>query len=104
MCPSAELVQWSVSRADDEVAVALVGEVDLSNAAALGRALAEVVEMKPARIAVDLAGVSFLDSTGSGASSTLRSRPPRPGPSWWCAGPSESCCECWRSAVSTSCS
>ena len=47
-----------------EVTVALVGEVDLSNEAALGVALAEVVGMKPARITVDLAGVSYLDSSG----------------------------------------
>ena len=64
VCGSAELVQWSVSRAGDEVTVALVGEVDISNEAALGVALAEVVGMKPARIVIDLAGVSYLDSSG----------------------------------------
>ena len=52
------------TRAGDEVTVALVGEVDISNEAALGVALAEVVGMKPARIAIDLAGVSYLDSSG----------------------------------------
>jgi anti-anti-sigma factor len=64
VCGSAELVQWSVDRAGDEVAVALVGEVDLSNEAALGAALDAVVGMKPARIVIDLAGVSYLDSSG----------------------------------------
>ena len=64
MCGSAELVQWSVHRAGDEVTIALVGEVDLSNEAALGVALAAVVGRKPARIVVDLAGVSYLDSSG----------------------------------------
>jgi anti-anti-sigma factor len=64
MCGSAELVQWSVHRAGDEVTVVLVGEVDISNEAALGVALAEVVGMTPARIAIDLAGVSYLDSSG----------------------------------------
>ena len=44
------------TRTGDEVTVALVGEVDISNEAALGAALAEVVEMKPARITIDLAG------------------------------------------------
>jgi anti-sigma B factor antagonist len=61
---SAELVQWSVHRAGDEVTVALVGEVDISNETALGLALAEVVGTEPARIAIDLAGVSFLDASG----------------------------------------
>ena len=64
MCASAELVQWSVHRTGDEVTVALVGEVDFSNEAALGLALAEVVGMKPARVTIDLAGVSFLDASG----------------------------------------
>ena len=63
-CGGAELVQWSVSTAGNEVTVALVGEVDLSNAAALGVALAEVLEMKPGLIAIDLAEVSYLDSSG----------------------------------------
>ena len=64
VCGSAELVQWSVHRAGDEVTVALTGEVDISNEAALSRALAEVVGMKPERIVIDLAGVSYLDSSG----------------------------------------
>jgi anti-sigma B factor antagonist len=63
-CVGAELVQWSVSAAGDEVTIAVVGEVDLSNAASLEAALVEVLEMKPGRIAIDLAGVSYLDSTG----------------------------------------
>ena len=64
VCGSAELVQWSVHRAGDEVTVALIGEVDISNEAALSAALAEVVGMKPGRIVIDLAGVSYLDSSG----------------------------------------
>ena len=64
MCGDAELVQWSVHRAGDEVTVALTGEVDISNEAALSAALAEVVGMKPGRIVIDLAGVSYLDSSG----------------------------------------
>jgi anti-sigma B factor antagonist len=57
-------MQWSVDTEGDEVTVALVGEVDMSNEAALGAALAEVVGMTPARIVIDLAGVSYLDSSG----------------------------------------
>jgi anti-sigma B factor antagonist len=64
VCGSAELLQWSVHTAGNEVTIALVGEIDLSNDAALGVALAAVVARKPARIFADLAGVSYLDSSG----------------------------------------
>ena len=57
-------MQWSVHTSGNEVTVELLGEVDISCEAALGAALAEVVGMKPTRIAVDLAGVSYLDSSG----------------------------------------
>ena len=63
-CRCAELVRWFVHKAGDEVTVALVGEVDISNEAALGTALAEVVGMKPRRITIDLAEVSYLNSSG----------------------------------------
>jgi anti-anti-sigma factor len=53
-----------VSRAADEVTIALVGEVDISNEAAVGVGLAEILEMAPTRIAVDLAGLTYLDSSG----------------------------------------
>ena len=61
---SIELLQWAVTSADDEVSVTLTGEVDLSTGAALGDLLSGVVDAKPARVVVDLARVSFLDSTG----------------------------------------
>ena len=64
VCGNAELVHWSVHTAGDEVTISLVGEIDLSNEAALGVALAAVVDRKPARIFIDLAGVSYLDSSG----------------------------------------
>jgi anti-sigma B factor antagonist len=64
ICGDAELLQWSVHRKGTEITVALTGEVDISNEAALGVALAEVVSMNAARIAIDLAGVSYLDSSG----------------------------------------
>ena len=83
VCRSAELVQWSVHRTADEVTVALVGEVDISNEAALGRALAEVVGMEPARITIDLAGrvVPRLERVRC-LLRRLEARPPQPGPSW----------------------
>jgi anti-anti-sigma factor len=46
------------------VEIALEGELDLSNAAALGAALESVVEAQPSTVRVDLAQLSFLDSTG----------------------------------------
>jgi anti-sigma B factor antagonist len=57
-------VQWSVHATGDEVTIALVGEIDLSNEAALGAALAAAVGTTPAKIFIDLAGVSYLDSSG----------------------------------------
>ena len=57
-------MQWSIHTTGNEVTIALVGEVDLSNEAALGVALAAAIGRKPERIVVDLAGVSYLDSSG----------------------------------------
>jgi anti-sigma B factor antagonist len=53
-----------VSSTDREVIVALAGELDLANAEALGEVLREVVAEKPAKVSIDLANLSFLDSTG----------------------------------------
>ena len=61
---SVELLQWSVSSGDREVIVAVEGELDLANAEALGEVLREVVDEKPSKVIVDLASLSFLDSTG----------------------------------------
>jgi anti-sigma B factor antagonist len=61
---SVELLQWSVSSIGPEVIVAVEGELDLANADALGEVLQQVVDEKPVRVAVDLANLSFLDSTG----------------------------------------
>ena len=49
-----------------EVAVALEGvfEMDLSNASALTPVLARIVETQPATVTIDLANLSFLDSSG----------------------------------------
>jgi anti-anti-sigma factor len=61
---SIDLLQWAVTSTDDEVIVMLAGEVDLSTGATLGELLRGALEAKPARVVVDLAQVSFLDSTG----------------------------------------
>jgi hypothetical protein len=61
---SVELVQWSVTSADDGVTVALAGELDLSGAETVSQLLRHVVATGPAMLNVDLAHLSFLDSTG----------------------------------------
>jgi anti-sigma B factor antagonist len=60
----AEPLQWSIVSSQRETAVAVVGEVDLATADALSRVLEKAMEGRPGRLAVDVGGVSFLDSTG----------------------------------------
>ena len=60
----AELLQWSTVSSERETAVALVGEVDLATEDALNQLLIQAMEGPPPRLAVDVAQVSFLDSTG----------------------------------------
>ena len=64
----------AVSENGDTVVVRLTGELDLYNAQALRKALLECVERKPARLVVDLAEVTFIDSTALGALIEARSR------------------------------
>jgi anti-sigma B factor antagonist len=59
-----ELLQWSIRRSPQETTVFLIGEVDLSTADALSDLLDEVLAERPRTLAVDVALVSFLDSTG----------------------------------------
>lgn len=46
--------------------VSVVGEVDVSNADKLREAVDEALGAKPARVEVDLAETSYIDSTGIG--------------------------------------
>ena len=48
----------------DAVIVTLVGEMDMSNAPALSAALRDVLDTRPTRVTVDLADLSYLDSSG----------------------------------------
>jgi anti-sigma B factor antagonist len=57
----------SLTRAAGAVTVALHGEVDVLTVDKVRLALAEAVEQRPGSIVVDLAGLSFIDSTGLGA-------------------------------------
>ena len=67
-----------VVRQGDDVIVRLAGELDLYNAPILREALGAAVEQPPRRLVVDLAEVSFVDSTALGvlleARSLLRDR------------------------------
>ncbi len=46
--------------------VTVVGEVDVSNAGELREAVDSALEVAPAEVSVDLAEVSYIDSTGIG--------------------------------------
>jgi anti-sigma B factor antagonist len=59
-----ELLQWSVVRSVHETTVFLAGEVDISTADALNDVLAGALAERPRKVAVDVASVTFLDSTG----------------------------------------
>jgi anti-sigma B factor antagonist len=65
--PVADEIVTSVSRADDTITVSLHGEVDVLTVDQVRVALAEAVADRPERIVVDLADLSFIDSTGLGA-------------------------------------
>jgi anti-sigma B factor antagonist len=58
------VLDWAISRGADLVVMSLRGEVDLSNADRLGRTIGDLVALRPPRIVIDLAQVSFLDSSG----------------------------------------
>ena len=60
----AELLRWSVSEVGSEVVVSLEGDLDLATVEPLSGILREILQQRPATVAVDLARVSFLDSTG----------------------------------------
>ncbi len=48
----------------DGVRLALAGELDLAGAPQLERSLQELERQRPRRVVIDLAGLSFIDSTG----------------------------------------
>ncbi len=57
----------SVTAAGDQVTVALRGEVDVLNVEQVRVAVHEAIAARPREIVVDLAALSFIDSTGLGA-------------------------------------
>jgi anti-anti-sigma factor len=56
----------SVERAPAEAVVTVVGELDMLTAPRLAAAVNELLADPPARVALDLAGVTFCDSQGLG--------------------------------------
>jgi anti-sigma B factor antagonist len=69
-----DLLTIEVSGNDGEIVVALVGELDLSTRQRLTDALIELERTPPTRLVIDLARLSFLDSTGLALFVTLDKR------------------------------
>jgi anti-anti-sigma factor len=57
-------LRWSLTSGGDGTDVAVAGEMDLATSGPLGSALTEVLETRPRTVRIDLAEVSFLDSSG----------------------------------------
>ena len=62
MRPLAKIV--SETHADDVVVARIEGEIDMSNAQALGRRLRDLLTNRSAALVVDLGPTSYLDSSG----------------------------------------
>ena len=61
---AADVLRWSVSHVESDVVVCLEGDLDLATVEPLGRLLREILESRPDTVVLDLARLSFLDSTG----------------------------------------
>jgi anti-sigma B factor antagonist len=73
------LARMEVESVNKRLRLALVGEVDLSNAYALRSQIqAQIAELGPERVVIDLTGVNYMDSQGVmlllEVASTLRAR------------------------------
>ena len=59
------LARIEVERVDDRLRLALVGEIDLSNAYALQAQIhAQIAELGPERVVIDLTDIEYIDSQG----------------------------------------
>ena len=56
----------AVQRSPSEAVVSLTGEIDLSTAPRLSTTVTELLTEAPARVVLDMAGVTFCDSQGLG--------------------------------------
>jgi anti-anti-sigma factor len=57
-------VAMSTTRGEDAVVLALTGELDLSQVGPVEAALRSIEASKPARMVLDLSGLTFMDSSG----------------------------------------
>lgn len=64
----------SVERSPTEAVIRLVGEIDLSTASQLSSVVTDVVGDAPARVVLDMEGVTFCDSQGLGTLVVLSRR------------------------------
>lgn len=64
----------AVQRTADEAVLNLVGEIDMLTAARLSKTVNEVLTDPPARIVLDMSGVTFCDSQGLGTLVVLSRR------------------------------
>ena len=55
-----------MQRTPSEAVVGLTGEIDLSTAPRLSNTIAELLAEAPARVVLDMSGVTFCDSQGLG--------------------------------------
>lgn len=53
-----------VDLADDELGMAVAGDVDMDSSPAVAEAIQRAIASRPRRLTVDLARVTFLDSSG----------------------------------------
>ncbi len=60
-------LKWRVKSWGEATLVEVEGEIDLHSAPGFKEALLHLGEPLPTRVALDMSGVSFLDSTGIGA-------------------------------------
>lgn len=59
-----ERLDLEVDRTDSETVLTVRGEVNMSSSPELRRALQRVLQERPRRLIVDLAGVTYIDSSG----------------------------------------
>ncbi len=59
-----EEVTVDVTRADSETVVSIGGEINMSSSPQLRRSLLQVTGEGPARLVVDLSGVTYIDTSG----------------------------------------
>ena len=60
-------LKWKIKPYGEATLVEVEGEIDLHSAPGFKAALLELSDSLPAHVALDMAGVTFLDSTGIGA-------------------------------------